>query len=124
MKKVSLLLAGMLILSVHILNAQSQTKDYFVGKWEISADTPSGTQKLLIDLKRVDGKLLGEITSDTDANAVKVTKVQENAQSVTLFFESSGYEIDLFMKMKNEDEITGSVFDDMFLLTGKRVKNK
>ena len=123
MKKVSMFLVGMMILSVHVLNAQNQTKDYFADKWELSADTPDGSQKLIVNLKRVDGKLSGEITV-SNSTPVKISKVIETEKSITIYFNSSDYEVDLFILKKNDDEVTGGIMNDMFGLKGKRVKSK
>ena len=121
MKRVSMFLVGMMILSVHVLNAQNQVNDYFAGKWELSTDTPDGNQKLVVDLKRVDGKLSGEVTV-SDTKPAKIIKVDEKEKSVTVYFksESSGYEVDLVIVKKTDDEVTGSIMNDMFYLKGKR----
>jgi len=121
MKRVSMFLAGMMILSAQVLNAQNQVNDYFAGKWELSTDTPDGNQKLVVDLKRVDGKLSGEVTV-SDTKPAKIIKVDEKEKSVTIYFksESSGYEVDLVIVKKTDDEVTGSIMNDMFYLKGKR----
>jgi len=121
MKKVSMFLVGMMILSVQVMNAQNQVKDNFAGKWELLVDSSDGDQKLIVNLQRIDGKLSGEVTVE-NAKPVKIIKVAETEKSVTIYFksESSGYEVDLFIVKKNDDEVTGSIMNFMFDIKGKR----
>lgn len=122
MKKASLLLTVLfMFLASSTLKAQDQS-DYFAGKWDILIEgTPSGDSKMLVTLNRVDGKLTGEVARD-GAAAAKIIRVEEKKdKSATIYFNSSGYDVYLFIEKKNADEVEGSMMD-MFDATGKRVK--
>lgn len=117
------LLASMLSLFVMLtLSAQEQSEDFFVGKWDVLVEgSPNGDSTLELVLQRVDGKLTGTV-SHNGAQPTQVNRVEEKkGKSVTVYFNSSGYDVYLYAEKKGSDEIEGSMMD-MFDLTGKRVK--
>lgn len=123
MKNLRLLLASMFSLFVMLtLSAQDQANDYFVGKWEVLVEgTPSGDSKMEVVIERVDGKLAGTVSRD-GAQPAKTTRVDEKKdKSVTVYFNSSGYDVYLYMEKKGDNAVEGSLMD-MFDATGKRVK--
>lgn len=123
MKKAILVFAGIFFLLLSIdANAQAKTvTDYFAGKWEVLVvGTPNGDAHSTLTLGRVDGKLAGDFKSGTEA-AIKLSKVEEKADEVTVYFTSSnGYDVYLLLKKKDENHVEGTMMD-MFDATGVRI---
>ena len=116
MKKASIMLF-VLFLGV-ALNGFSQTaapKDFFAGKWDILlTGTPNGDVKFLTNLTRKDGKLTGELVNPADASTGTraITKVEESADKMAIFFMSSqGEEISISLAKVDDDNLKGSLMD-------------
>ncbi|MEO8110728.1 MAG: hypothetical protein ABI594_11875 [Ginsengibacter sp.] len=123
MKKLKLFFAGLSFIVLSFgAKAQTQTPaDYFVGKWSVQVEgTPQGDGKMTVMLERKDGKLDGTIITKAGADSAKITKVEEKEKSVTLYFNTTGYDVNLTMEKKDDDHVTGNVMD-MFDATGERV---
>jgi hypothetical protein len=123
MKKLKyfLLVAALFVTS---LSYSQATSDFFAGKWEISVkDTPMGDMKFLTDLVRKDGKLTGELSVPADASAAKrpITRVDETADKLVLYFESAEVgEIAIDLKKVDDENLTGTLYT--FEANAKRVK--
>jgi hypothetical protein len=104
------------------MKAQDKPIDYFVGKWDVLVvGTPNGDAHSTLTLGRVDGKLAGDFKSASEATAIKLSKVEENADEVTVYFtSSSGYDVYLLLKKKDESHVVGTMMD-MFDATGVRI---
>jgi len=122
MKKVMMIfVAGlMMVLANMNVNAQSE-KDYFVGKWDVLVEgTPSGDAHNTLILKRgEDGNLTGTFQSPGN-EPTKITRVEESASEVTVYFVASGYDVYLYLEKIDENETEGSMMD-MFDAYGTRV---
>ena len=124
MKKLSSLFAGLffLVLSFHAKAQTQPPTDYFAGKWSIVVEgTPGGDGKMTALLERKDGKLSGNIVSKPGAEPTKIDKVEEKEKSVTLYFNTNGYDVNLTMEKKDDDHVTGNVMG-MFDAKGERIK--
>jgi hypothetical protein len=124
MKKVSLFFAGLFFMALSFnLKAQTTSStDFFIGKWNIEVQgTPQGDGKMTVMLERKDGKLAGTIITATGSEPTKITKVDEKEKSVTVYFNTRGYDVNLTMEKKDDDHVTGNVMD-MFDAKGERVK--
>lgn len=123
MKKAILFFAGIYFLLLSFgANAQAQTgADYFEGKWDILiVGTPNGDAHSTLTLERVDGKLAGDFKSPNEA-AIKLSKVEEKADEVTVYFTSSnGYDVYLLLKKKDDSHVEGTMMD-MFDASGVRI---
>ena len=123
MKKSILFFAGIFFLLLSIgANVQAQTgTDYFAGKWDVLVKgTPSGDAHSTLSLSRVDGKLAGDFTSPNE-KAIKLSKVEEKADEVTVYFTSSnGYDVYLQLKKKDDSHVEGTMMD-MFDASGVRI---
>src|SRR5687768_3364995 len=101
MKKLSVFFAGLFCL-VLSFNAGAQTQppaDCFVGKWNVTVEgTPSGDRKMTVTLERKEGKLAGTIVTASGTEPTKITNVDEKEHSVTLYFNSNGYDVSLTME--------------------------
>ncbi len=95
-------------------NAQcGQNTDFFVGKWEISIlDSPMGNIKFISNISRINGKLTADLTNqmDTNAGSRKVTKIEESANTITIYFESSqGGEIPINLTKVDNQSLKGTL---------------
>lgn len=124
MKKVSLLFTGLffLLLSTNV-HAQSKTgADYFEGKWNVLVKgTPNGDAKMFLVLDKKDSTLTGSVLDSTGKEMSKIDKVDLNEDKATVYFNTSGYDVNLEMDKKDEDHVTGSMMG-MFDAEGERVK--
>lgn len=109
------------------LNGFSQStapSDFYAGKWEISiVGSPKGDVKFVTNLARKDGKLTGELANLADATEAKrpITKVEESAKKLVIYFESSqGGEISIDLNTVDDNNLKGSVMS--FDATAKRIK--
>lgn len=123
MKKLCSFFAGLFIL-VLSFNAKAQTPpaDYFVGKWNVVVEgTPSGESKMIVVLERKDGKLSGYLTSKEQSDTTRFAKLEEKEKSVTMYFNSQGYDVNLTLEKKDDDHVTGNLMN-MFDAKGERIK--
>jgi hypothetical protein len=124
MKKLSSFFAGFFFLILSF-NANAQTPppgDYYVGKWNVLVEgTPQGDGKMIIVLERKDGKLGGTITNKGATEPTMITRVEEKEKSITLYFTTTGYDVNLTLEKKDDDHVTGNMMD-MFDTKGERVK--
>ncbi|MDQ6481110.1 hypothetical protein [Dyadobacter sp. LHD-138] len=127
MKKASIILA-VLFLGI-FCKSFAQTvppTDFFAGKWEINlTGTPNGDVKFLTTLTRKDGKLSGELANASDATQAKrpISKVDESADKIIIYFESSqGGEIALELAKIDNDNLKGILMDS-FDASAKRLKD-
>ena len=113
-----------IIMFVGVVTYGQTTPDFFAGKWEISVkDTPMGDMKFLTDLVRQDGKLTGELSVPADASAPKrpITRVEETADKLVLYFESAEVgEIAIDLAKVDQDNLKGTLYT--FEANAKRVK--
>ena len=121
MKKASIILIGFLfIISSIPSQAQDQLSDYFAGKWEVLLeDTPAGDATLIMTLERKDGKMEGTLTG-TDVEAIEIERIEEKEESLTVYWFSQGYDVNLSLQKKDDDNITGTLMG-MFVASGKRI---
>ena len=122
MKRTSIFLSGILILLTAFTTQVFAQTDAFAGKWEVLIEgTPSGDSKIMVELERKDGKLVGAIARD-GAAPTKISRVEEKTKSITLYFNSSGYDVYLYLEKKSDNAAEGSMMD-MFDATAKRVSD-
>lgn len=122
MKKLVFICAMMLLMAANAFtaNAQGESKEYFIGKWQVSVPgLPMGDVDMIVELNRVDGNLKGTISALDQT--VEVERITEREKSVTLYFVGEGYDVDLTLIKKNQNEVTGDMMGQ-FDATGKRIK--
>ena len=124
MKKLTTVFAVMFLLLITInSNAQSKTgTDYFEGKWSVLLKgIPGGDSKLIFVLEKKDTTITGVVRDTTGAEISKLSSVELKGDEITLFFTAQGYDVNLALKKKDEDHVTGSLMG-MFEAEGERVK--
>ena len=124
MKKVLFL---MLLVSTMLVSngfAQSESsEDFFVGSWEVVIlGTPYGDVKMIAQLSRVDGKLSGDLepVMEPSPGKIPIDRVEENGDSITIYFYAEGTDIDLKLTKVDEDNMQGLVMGQMSS-TAKRI---
>jgi hypothetical protein len=125
MKKADIFFAGVFFLLLSVCaNAQTKTgADFFVGQWNVLAiESPNGDIKMIVNLARKEGKLTGKINIQKEQTEVsEIESVDENKDSITIYFSGSGYPVSLFLKKKDDDHLTGNVMG-MFDAESVRIK--
>jgi hypothetical protein len=121
MKKLNLFIAAIVCsLLVSISVKAQETTDYYAGKWAlVTTGTPGGDGKATMELKRVDGKLIGSMKTDKGVES-KFSRVDEKEKSVTVYFKASGYDVYIYLEKGDADHMSGSTMD-MFDTTAARV---
>ena len=100
-------------------HAQEESKDYFVGKWLVKIqDLPVDIEEMTVDVTRVDGKL--KVNLSADGQQIEVQQVTEKETSITFYFNGNGFDVDMTLVKKSQNEVTGDMLSQ-FDLTGKRV---
>ena len=112
--------------STFTAHAQEESKDYFVGKWLVKIqDLPVDIEEMMVDVARVDGKL--KVNLSADGQQIEVQQVNEKETSITFYFNGNGFDVDMTLVKKSQNEVTGDMLSQ-FDLTGKRItkagKNK
>ncbi len=127
MKKVSLVLFIFLlgICGKGFSQTTTPPTDFFAAKWEILVKgTPNGDTKFTTELTRKDGKLTGELKDPTGTRpeAVPITKIEEEASKMTIYFNTDqAGEIPIELAKVDDDHLKGMLFN-MFEATGLRIK--
>lgn len=105
--------------STFTAHAQEKSKDYFVGKWLVKIqDLPVDIEEMMVDVARVDGKL--KVNLSADGQQIEVQQVNEKETSITFYFNGNGFDVDMTLVKKSQNEVTGDMLSQ-FDLTGKRV---
>ena len=113
------MLCMLMAASTFTAQAQEESKDYFVGKWLVKIqDLPVDIEEMTVDIARVDGKL--KVNLSADGQQIEVQQVNEKETSITFYFNGNGFDVDMTLVKKSQNEVTGDMLSQ-FDLTGKRV---
>jgi len=126
MKKINVFIAGAFFLFLSMgAKAQSKTGvDYFTGTWSVLIKgTPGGDAKMVFVLDKKDATMTGIVKDSTNTEIAKITNAELKDNQLTVYFTTSGYDVNLVMDKKDDDHITGSLMG-MFDAEGDRVKTK
>ncbi|WP_346860846.1 hypothetical protein [uncultured Draconibacterium sp.] len=120
MKNFRLSLVGLVLLFITNAAIANEPADYFVGDWKVEVKgTPNGDATMVMHLERKEGKLTGEMrTEGTDP--AKLTQVDEKEGTITVYYNSMGYDINFSFTKVDENKIKGSLME-MFEATGERI---
>jgi hypothetical protein len=121
MKKINLVIMALFFLAVGSISAQTASKDYFVGKWSVLAvGTPGGDSKLVVDLKRIKGKLTGVIFSEGE-KPKEIIETEEQSNSVKVYFRHNLFKVNLLLVKKDDNNVNGSLMSK-YKSKGLRIK--
>ena len=126
MKKINVFIAAAFFLFLSMgAKAQSKTgADYFTGTWSVLIKgTPGGDAKMVFVLDKKDATMTGIVKDSTNTEIAKITSADLKENQLTVYFTTSGYDVNLVMDKKDDDHITGSLMG-MFDAEGDRVKTK
>lgn len=121
MKKIALFCMMCMLMAASTLSAhaQGESKDYFIGQWLVKIqDLPVDIEEMTVDVTRVDGKL--KVNLSADGQQIEVEQVTEREKSITFYFNGNGFDVDMTLVKKNQNEVTGDMLSQ-FDLTGKRI---
>ena len=123
MKKKLFIVTGLIILIAFHFSYAQDNSDYFVGNWKVVIKgTPAGDAKMDMQLERVDGKLAGTVKNE-GMDAVKISKLEEAENEITIYFKAAGYDLYMTLKKKDSDNLDGRYLN-MFDVEGKRTLEK
>ncbi len=123
MKKVAFVAMALFAIFCGITAQAQPAPDYFVGKWNTTVyGTPNGDAKMVLDLKREEGKLVGTIVASAEeGDALPISELEEKDNSITVYFTAAGYQVNMTLEKKDDDHVTGNMMG-MFSADGERVK--
>lgn len=134
MKKVSFILFVLFFAAMTISFAQTSVSatptataaatDFFAAKWELSIiGVPGGDKKMLANITRKDGKLVGDLgdPAEPDKEKIAITSIEEEATKITLAFTASGYDVTVDLEKVDDDNLKGQMMG-MFETKAVRVK--
>jgi hypothetical protein len=124
MKKVTVFFAGLFFLLLSAgANAQTKTgAEYFAGKWSVLVKgTPGGDATMIFLLEKKDDKITGVVQDTTGTEISKLSNVELQDTTITLYFTAQGYDVNMLLTKKDDDHVTGSLMS-MFDAEGERKK--
>lgn len=99
-----------------------QTDNYFLGTWEVTVkDTPNGTVNVVLNIERLDEKLVGKFIDPNSGIETPIPQINEGEKSITLYFFAEGYDLILNLQPVDDDTLSGMLMDS-FAVSGTRVK--
>jgi amino acid permease len=126
MKKVSIIISIIILaFIVNIGTIMAQTKDtgekYFTGKWNLMVyGLPDGDTKMIISLEKKDDKLSGNLADPGKSDApLELANIEVADSTFKSTFNAQGMDITLFLKIKDEKNVTGNMMD-MFEIKGTK----
>ena len=113
MKKVSIILIVLFFgIAVKGFSQTEKPADFFAGKWEITfIGTPNGDGKMVTELVRKDGKLTGKLKPADGSDAIDITNIEEEAEKMTIFFSTQGYDVSVELSKVDNDNLKGSLMN-------------
>ena len=106
-RKIKLLMIAIFMGS--FVYAANEPNSFFIGKWNITAyGTISGDQQMIIELKRVNGKLEGAIVGPSD-DIKSFYKIEEKSDTVKLHFKHLFFKVNLQLYKVDEDHVAGKL---------------
>ena len=134
MKKASIVLCVLFFAAITNSFAQTATAtpaavtkdsaDFFAAKWEMSIiGTPGGDKKMIANITRKDGKLVGNLgdPAEPDKEKIAITSIEEEANKITLAFSTSGYDVTVDLEKVDADNLKGQLMG-MFETKAVRIK--
>lgn len=119
--KLTTFITALLFLLTSVVVAAPGSGDYFVGKWDVMIyGTIGGDEQMIIELKRVDGKLEGAIVGPTD-DVKPFFKIEEKPDTVKVYFKHLFFKVNLQLEKKDDTHLTG-LLQEKYKAKGKRMK--
>ena len=129
MKK-AILFFSLILLAVTGINAQTTSTNAkaatlntnFLGSWDIVLiGVPQGDVKCQLLLTEKDGKLSGTLKFG-DPEPAEVAIVDPVIKDTVLTFNATlqNYDIDFNLSQNKEEQLNGTMYNNMFVVTGKR----
>lgn len=122
MKNVSRVIIVILFFVITLqVQAQDSTKDYFMGKWDVTVNGPNGEMKMVVGFEEKNNEIIGSIKDAEGKELYKVNSTTFGNESTTVNFNGSQGPVDLYLKKKDENHLTGDIMS-MFSASGERIK--
>ena len=115
----TMITALILVLLTSALFAQPEAAadDYFTGKWEVLVEeTPQGDATIIFNLNREEGELVGNISAEGESGSTKIDRITETEDSITAYWIAQGHNVNITLKKKDENSMTGSLMNMLSLI--------
>lgn len=122
MKNVKWVIATILI--ILSFNANAQTKkgfDYFSGKWNVYANSPTGDVTMVVEFVKNSDIVTASIKDDKGNEMYKVVKTTVKDTQAVVNFEGSQGEVAMVLDRKDEDHLSGDIMGGMVTVSGERI---
>ena len=102
----------------------------FMGVWTLSLESPQGTFEQTLTVKEEDGKVVGEISSQIQPEAQRITSVAKDAANLVLKFSGNfqGNPFDATVTLvpdgADKAKVTFDVNNGMFTMAGAGTRTK
>ncbi len=122
MKKLSVIFTVMVSLLFGFKAGAQSNADFFAGKWKVTLfGTPNGDASMFFVFDKKDTTLSGVVKDSTDKEIAKIDKIEESGKTITVYFNTQGYDVNLLLEPVDADNVKGSLMS-MFDAKGIRVK--
>lgn len=121
MKKINLVVTGLVMIFM-VLNTNAQnTTDFFVGKWNLLVTgTPNGDAKMVLTLERKEGKLDGTVKLGEQGEVTKLFDIEDKGTVIRFNITASDYLVGFSLEKKDENHAVGTMMDQ-FGATAERI---
>jgi hypothetical protein len=124
MKRLTTIFAILVLVAI-VSGANAQSKagaEYFAGKWKVLIKgTPQGDVNLVFVLDKNKDSIAGVVQDTTGVEITKLSNVELQDSTITLYFTAQGYDLNLLLAKKGDDHVAGSLLA-MFDAEGDRIK--
>lgn len=122
MKKLSAIFTVVVSLLFGFKAGAQSNADFFAGKWKVTLyGTPNGDASMTFVFEKKDSSLTGVVKDSTDKEIAKIDKIEESGKTITVYFNTQGYDVNLLLEPIDADNVKGSLMS-MFDAKGIRVK--
>lgn len=123
-KMKSIFFIALLVLPFLVTNAQSQTEDYYIGKWDLLIyGLPNGDTHMMLSIEKLDGQYSAKLMNNVKTKSeVKIEKLEIDSKALTVYWSDQGTGVNVYITMRKKDQnnVIGSLMD-MFDMTGNRI---
>lgn len=122
MKKLSVIFIVMASLFLGFTAKAQSNAGFFAGKWKVTLfGTPNGDASMFFVFDKKDTTLSGVVKDSTNKEIAKIDKIEESGKTITVYFNTQGYDVNLMLEPVDADNVKGSLMS-MFDAKGIRIK--
>jgi len=102
--------------------SSASSDDFYTGKWNLTfKGTPNGDSKMIADIKRNGGKIVGNLIDPEGKNPpIPMTDIQDKPDGIDFAFTSQGFNVTVKLFKEDQNHLKGKMMD-MFEATAVRL---